>query len=577
MCPAKRLSLGFFASVLIIFGLSFGISAQRRGSSSKKPVAKKADSHTKDARKGSRKEKATAKARDTRKDSRKDSKRDKETARSNSRDKRDNKKDTRSKAETRRLEAERRREEAARRAAALAEQRRREEAARIARERRLAFERGLRTTTQENIAKDNTDGEDLRVRQAAVDALGSRAGTVVVMEAQTGKVVTIVNQDWAIRNGFKPCSTIKLVTGVAGLNENAIDSDGNVSNVRMKLDDAVAFSNNAYFQHVGSNLGGSKMVSYARTLGLGEPTGINADGEYAGRVPNGNNNLRIYSHGDDFEVTPLQLAVLVSEISNNGKKVVPQIVKSRNENTNFRGKFRPSADLPERDFEGMLPGMIGAAQYGTAHRGVNAGLGIAGKTGSCIGKGSWVGLFASVAPVENPKYAVVVITRGQGERGKYAAAVAGKIYDALGPQLKRDPARYQAILNLRPRTDINSRTAASMQDEDEDDTGDADSADASSGSNGGSTWVPPAKRSGDEVIVETKPLIKRTVDSKAIYTAPVKPVETKPAFPTPSPAGNRPVQTKTSFPPVVITYKKDTDDDGSTPPANQRPRIVKNQ
>src|SRR6185369_12845641 len=255
MCPATRLSLGFFASVLIIFGLGVGVSAQRRGSSSKKPVAKKTDSRTKDARKGSRKEKATAKARETRRDSRKDSKRDKETARSNSRDKRDNKKDTRSKAETRRLEAERRREEAARRAAALAEQRRREEAARIARERRLAFERGLRTTTQENIAKDNTDGEDLRVRQAAVDALGSRAGTVVVMEAQTGKVVTIVNQDWAIRNGFKPCSTIKLVTGVAGLNENTIDSDGNVSNVRMKLDDAVAFSNNAYFQRVGSNLG----------------------------------------------------------------------------------------------------------------------------------------------------------------------------------------------------------------------------------------------------------------------------------------------------------------------------------
>ncbi|MEP7077296.1 MAG: penicillin-binding transpeptidase domain-containing protein, partial [Acidobacteriota bacterium] len=273
MCPATRLSIGFFASILVIFGLFGGASAQRRGSSSKKPVAKKTVAKAKDARKGSRKEKATAKVKDTRRDSKKDSKKEKATAR----DRRDNKKDTKSKAELRRIEAERRREEAIRRAAALAEQRRREEAARIARERKLAFERGLRTTTVENISKDNTDGEDLRVRQAAVDALGSRAGTVVVMEAQTGKVVTIVNQDWAIRNGFKPCSTIKLVTGVAGLNENAIDGEGNVSNVRMKLDDAIAFSNNAYFQRVGSNLGGSKMTSYARTLGLGEPTGINAD------------------------------------------------------------------------------------------------------------------------------------------------------------------------------------------------------------------------------------------------------------------------------------------------------------
>ncbi|MEP6850664.1 MAG: penicillin-binding transpeptidase domain-containing protein [Acidobacteriota bacterium] len=567
MCPATRLSLGFFASILIIFGLFAGVAAQRRGSSNKKPVAKKTLAKAKDARKGSRKEKATAQ--DTRRDSKKDSKKEKSTAR----DRRDNKKDTKSKAELRRIEAERRREEAIRRAAALAEQRRREEAARIARERKLAFERGLRMTTVENISKDNTDGEDLRVRQAAVDALGSRAGTVVVMEAQTGKVVTIVNQDWAIRNGFKPCSTIKLVTGVAGLNENAIDGEGNVSNVRMKLDDAIAFSNNAYFQRVGSNLGGSKMTSYARTLGLGEPTGINADGEFAGRVPNGNNNPRIYSHGDDFEVTPLQLAVLVSEISNNGKKVVPQIVKSRSEYTNFHGKYRPSVALPQRDFEGMLPGMIGAAQYGTAHRGVNAGLGIAGKTGSCIGKGSWVGLFASVAPVENPKYAVVVITRGQGERGKYAAAVAGKIYDALSPQLKRDPARYQAILDLRPRTGVDSRAITAMKDEDDDDS---DSADADNASDGRSTWVPPAKRSGDEVIVG-KPLIKRTVDSKPINPQPVKPADVKPAFPAPDnkPAANKMSPGKTSFPPVVITYKKDTDDD-SQAPASQRPRIVKN-
>lgn len=543
-----RLSLGFIASVLIIAGLSAGTPAQRRSTSNRKPVAKKTDPRAKDARKGSRNVKRTAIEKDTRKA-------------------KDTKKDAKSKAEARRIEAERRR-------AALAEQRRREEAARLARERKLAFERSLHTATQENIAKDNTEGEDLRVRQAAVDALGSRAGTVVVMEAQTGKVVTIVNQDWAIRNGFKPCSTIKLVTGVAGLNENAIDSEGAVSNLRMKLDDAVAFSNNAYFQRVGSNLGSSKMTSYARTLGLGEPTGINAEGEYAGRVPNGNNNPRIYSHGDDFEVTPLQLAVLVSEISNNGRKVVPQIVKSRYENASFHGKFRPSVALPERDFEGMLPGMVGAAQYGTAHRGVNAGLGIAGKTGSCIGKGSWVGLFASVAPVENPKYAVVVITRGQGERGKYAAAVAGKIYDALSPQLKRDPARYQAILNLRPKTDNDARTGA-MKDEDDDDS---DSPDADTDQGSGSTWVPPAKRSGDPVIVGSKPLIKRTVDSKPISVAPnTKAVETIPAFPAPSPIANRPVQGKTSFPPVVITYKKDTDPESPATPAAQRPRIVKNQ
>src|SRR5205807_6741289 len=102
-------------------------------------------------------------------------------------------------------------------------------------------ERGLRTETIANIAKDKTEGEDPQIRRAAVDALAGHAGSVVAMEAQTGKILTIVNQDWAIRSSIRPCSTIKLVTGVAGLNANVIDNDGAIRNTRTRrsLDDAV--------------------------------------------------------------------------------------------------------------------------------------------------------------------------------------------------------------------------------------------------------------------------------------------------------------------------------------------------
>ena len=107
------------------------------------------------------------------------------------------------------------------------------------------------------------------------------------MEAKTGKILTIVNQDWAIRDSFKPCSTIKLVTGVGGLNENIIDDEGHITNgsTECALDYALAKSNNQYFQRVGVNMGSTKMVQYARTLGLGEKTGINAEGETPGKVP----------------------------------------------------------------------------------------------------------------------------------------------------------------------------------------------------------------------------------------------------------------------------------------------------
>lgn len=367
-------------------------------------------------------------------------------------------------------EARRDAEEEARRQAALEEKRRREQARREAEARKRAFENSLHTETAENIANDNTEGEDLEVRRAAVGALGKHAGMVVVMEPQTGKVLSIVNQDWAIRKSYKPCSTIKLVTGVAGLNERVINEEGNINsrNFPMNLDDALAFSNNSYFQAVGANLGTSKMISYAQTLGLGQPTGINAEGETSGKLPYKNKNPRIYSHGDDFEVSPLQLAVMVSAISNGGKVVVPKIPRTSFERTNFRGSMRRQIQLPGVNLQGVVPGMIGAASYGTARRGVDASMGIAGKTGSCIADGSWVGLFASVAPIENPQVAVVVITRGEDERGKYAAAVAGKIYQAMRPRLLGSGLKNLAKVpvELKPETKINAKSSARL-DEDE--------------------------------------------------------------------------------------------------------------
>jgi penicillin-binding protein 2 len=370
-----------------------------------------------------------------------------------------------------------------------------------------------------------------------------------VMEAKTGKVVTIVNQDWAIRDSFKPCSTIKLVTGVAGINENVIDGDGKITNssTKMDLDYALAKSNNTYFQRVGINMGSPKMIGYAKTLGLGEKTGINAEGETPGKLPYGNNNARIYSHGDDFEVTPLQLAVMVSALSNGGKKVVPQIAHPRVERTAFRPQVREMIQLPTRSFEGVLPGMMGAAEYGTARRGVDASMGVAGKTGSCITRGSWIGLFASVAPIEDPKYSVVVITRGQSERGRYAAAIAGKVYHALGGQIKRNrDLLYARQLKVKPAVPV---TAGDDDEGEESDVAEAEQ-----------EFVAPSQNVPAPIIVGAP---KTTVIAAAPTPASEKKLVQKTTQSTPS------------FKPRVIEF--DRSGAATDPAKKERPRIVKNK
>jgi penicillin-binding protein 2 len=330
-------------------------------------------------------------------------------------------------AELRRLNSSRRRE--------LLEARRRAEAARRAAiARQLALEKAMRDEAMSFITKDDTTGEDPEVRRVAVNALGYHAGTVVVMDPMTGRVYSVVNQEWALRRGFKPCSTIKLVTGVAGLQENMISPyEGTTVSDRYRLDltDALAYSNNTYFQHIGGQVGFDKMIGYAKEMGLGEKTGINVNYEYPGRLPAEKTGFalnRMSSHGDDFEVTPLQLGTLVSSMANGGKLMTPFIPRTAQDT---KVKVRRQLDISQDNLRRMVPGMVGAVNYGSGKKAYDPLQTVAGKTGTCIQQGAWVGLFTSYAPLANPRLAVVVIARGSDGRKHFPAAVAGRIYRDL--------------------------------------------------------------------------------------------------------------------------------------------------
>jgi cell division protein FtsI/penicillin-binding protein 2 len=337
----------------------------------------------------------------------------------------------------------------------LLEARRRAEAARraaIARQR--AIDNALRNEVQSFIARDDITGEDPEVRRVAVKALGHHAGTVVVMDPMTGRVYSVVNQEWALRRGFKPCSTIKLVTGVAGLSENAIPQVDTVGDgYRIDLTSALAHSDNPFFQQVGTKIGSDKMVNYAKELGLGEKTGLNVPFEFPGKLPEVKPGLierRMFSHADGFEVTPLQLGTLVSAMANGGRLLVPQIPHSAKEASKMSPKVRRQLGITPDVWQRMVPGMVGAVNYGSGRKAYDPTQTVAGKTGTCIGDGGWVGLFTSYAPLANPRLAVVVIAQGTDARRHFPAAVAGEIYRQL---------------NHRFGTAINLQVASTLDDE----------------------------------------------------------------------------------------------------------------
>src|SRR5260370_11551580 len=97
---------------------------------------------------------------------------------------------------------------------------------------------------------DNVDGDDLTVRRAAASALGTFAGSVVVVDPSNGRILTMVNQKLALKTGFVPCSTIKLVTSLAALTEGLVSKNTTVYVSRyasFNMTQALARSNNQYF------------------------------------------------------------------------------------------------------------------------------------------------------------------------------------------------------------------------------------------------------------------------------------------------------------------------------------------
>jgi cell division protein FtsI/penicillin-binding protein 2 len=294
-------------------------------------------------------------------------------------------------------------------------------------------------TYADSTAGDFIDGEDLTIRKAAVNALGPYNGSVVVVDPQTGRVLTMVNQRVALGSGFQPCSTIKVSVALAGLRERVLEPETRLRLAGMKMDltYALAHSNNYYFATLGTRLGYEKVSYYAHLFGYGERAGLNIPGEQAGHYPpappkNGGVGM-LTSFGEEIQQTPLQLAALMSAVANGGTLYYLQYPRSQAEVKAFAPKVKRKLDIGDL-IPLIKPGMRGAVEFGTAHRARENGP-IAGKTGTCSDNHTHLGWFGAFNDIGNRKLVVVVLlTGGRPVSGPAAAGIAGDVYQRLADQ-----------------------------------------------------------------------------------------------------------------------------------------------
>ena len=289
---------------------------------------------------------------------------------------------------------------------------------------------------------DVTAGEDPMVRQAAIDALGNMNGTVVAIEPTSGRVLAMVNQKLALSSGAQPCSTIKLSVALAALSEGVIDEQTQVplgGRSRMNLTEALAHSNNAYFEAVGRKLGFEKVQYYAHQFGLGELAGYHIPGEQLGTYPEVEIPAKLggvskmCSFGEGISMTPLQLGALVTAISNGGTLYYLQHPNGPDEVANFQPRVKRHLDI-EPVIPELSDGMAGAVAYGTA-RSLRLNFNeesILGKTGTCSHAGTRFGWFASYANTDIGRIVTVVFLQGgRPTFGPKAAEIAGRMYRNL--------------------------------------------------------------------------------------------------------------------------------------------------
>ena len=176
----------------------------------------------------------------------------------------------------------------------------------------------------------------------------------------------------------------------------------------------------------------------------------------------------------EITVTPLQMAVMTSAVANGGKVLQPRLVKRIDSQRAFGQAqnrvipvevlddlhLKPEtvalmhkamlADVADRDGSGRaarVPGMDIGGKTGTAQKKVPTGK-YDPRSGVRLFRTDHVTWFVSFAPVESPRYAVVVMVESGESGGTTCAPIAGRIYRAIR-DLKREREKGESSLAKR--------------------------------------------------------------------------------------------------------------------------------
>ncbi|MDO8487098.1 MAG: penicillin-binding transpeptidase domain-containing protein [Candidatus Curtissbacteria bacterium] len=337
---------------------------------------------------------------------------------------------------------------------------------------------------------------DAKLQKVAYEALkkgaekvSSNRGAIIVSNPGTGEVLALASLpsfdpnnvggatndpnkplfNRALLGNYPPGSIFKIVTALAGLESGKINRDTEIEDVGefefsgvrfsnwyytayggkdgvVKLDRAIARSNDIYFYRVGQTIGLDPIRQMALALGFGAKTGIDMPSEDFGLVPDGvwkqSTQSQPWYPGDTMHmaigqgfmlVTPMQISNLINFMAS-GKLIKPYLVsqidgpKTSKINPKVIGKNLVSDANFNLVREGMrqvcATGGTGWPFFMVKNYTLGCKTGTAEKT-----EGNPHAWFGAFAPFDNPQISVTVLVEDGGEGSTVAGPVAKEVLD----------------------------------------------------------------------------------------------------------------------------------------------------
>lgn len=341
--------------------------------------------------------------------------------------------------------------------------------------------------THSNSPEDHKKGADVTLtidaslQEQAYDLIKKINGSVVVLDAKTGEILTLASsnsfdsnkleENWkeinqtedifyanAYKNPVIPGSVFKLVTSKeiieAGIDQEIVDDQGKLkvngqticnysgeANGQISYQEGLMYSSNVYFMDRALKLGGATLKNTADTFLLGQDIPLDFT------TLKSNFDLEDYSENmiaatafgqGNTQVTPLHMAMIAQSIANDGVMLKPYLF-ARAENGKGKEILTGKSERLQKVMNRQTAAVIKKAMVKTAEHyelaEVGSGDRIAAKTGTAQrGDGSNNAWFVSFAPAEDPQYVIVVNQLKTDNLGRSLAPIAEELYNMLYQQ-----------------------------------------------------------------------------------------------------------------------------------------------